>query len=271
MLLRLVLALVLLSAPALAADALTVKRDVAYGVNAAQAMDIYLPQNPVNAPVILMVHGGGWRHGDKTHSNVTTPKAAHYTGLGYIFISTNYRMLPEADVGQQALDVATALAYVQTHAADWGGNPAKIILMGHSAGGHLAALLTASTALQTAAKARPAQALISLDSAGYNIPAMMRMPHLGLYDDAFGGHEDKWKDWSPMHQLSGVTPPMLLVCSTQRFTPCGYAERFAERANKLGGKASVLLQDKTHAEINFMLGADNAYTKDVDAFLKTLN
>lgn len=247
--------------------------NIAYGLNKMQALDVYMPENlGANRPVIIMVHGGGWKHGDKTNAHVITNKTAHFIPNGYVFVSVNYRMLPEADVGKQAEDVAASVAYVQQHAAEWGGDPNHIVLMGHSAGGHLAALVTASAARQTMAGMKPVQATIVLDSAAYNLPAMMRLPHLPLYDEAFGtATAEQLQHWSPVHQLSGVTPPMLLVCSTQRFISCKWAERFAARANELGGKARMLTQDMSHMEINDLLGKDTAYTAAVDEFLSGLH
>ena len=72
---------------------------------------------------------------------------------GFIFISTNYRMLPKTAPMEQIRDVASALAFAQGKASSWGGDPAGFIIMGHSAGAHLAALLAASPAMASRARA----------------------------------------------------------------------------------------------------------------------
>lgn len=71
--------------------------NVPYGPDPEQRMDVYFPTHPVNAPVLFMVHGGAWMIGDKTMSRVVTNKVAHWIPEGYIFISIDYRMLPEAE------------------------------------------------------------------------------------------------------------------------------------------------------------------------------
>lgn len=130
-------------------------RDVRYGTDRRQSMDVYLPQDARNAPVILMVHGGGWRVGDKAMRSVTENKVAHWVRRGFIFVSANYRMLPEADPLAQAEDVARAPAYAQSRAASCGGDPAQFVLMGHSAGAHLVALLSADPGRAFALGAKP--------------------------------------------------------------------------------------------------------------------
>ena len=87
----------------------------------------------------MFVHGGGWSIGDKrTGAGV---KAAHFTAQGWAFASVNYRLVPGATVEQQANDIASAIAFARIHAAENGLDPDRIVVMGHSAGAHLAALV----------------------------------------------------------------------------------------------------------------------------------
>jgi arylformamidase len=132
-----------------------VESDVAYGDDALQKFDVYYGAAFRGAPVILMVHGGGWARGDKTNAKVVTNKVAHCVPAGYVFISVNYRLLPEADPVQQAVDVAHALAFAQRNAARWGGDPTRFVLMGHSAGAHLVALLASDPTIAARAAAVP--------------------------------------------------------------------------------------------------------------------
>ena len=118
--------------------------DIAYGTDPAQRFDVYIPANVKQAPVLFMVHGGGWDSGDKANAASVLNKMQYWTARGYVFISTNYRLLPQADVGQQAQDVAFAISHAQTHASEWGADANRFILMGHSAGAHLVSLVMAS-------------------------------------------------------------------------------------------------------------------------------
>jgi acetyl esterase/lipase len=242
----------------------TVVRDVAYGSDPRQRFDVYLPPHPANAPVLFMVHGGGWRIGDKGVRNVVQNKLDHWAAKGWIFISVNNRLLPAATPLEQEADVARALEVAQQKAAAWGGDPKKFILMGHSAGAQLVALLTAQAPRKTWI------GTVMLDSAALDVPRIMEAPHFRLYDDAFGNDPRQWRSASPFHQLTARTPPILAVCSSLRADSCNQATRFAEKAKSLGTHASVLEEPLTHEQINESLGEANAYTAAVDAFVLSL-
>jgi arylformamidase len=252
------------------ADDAAVLRDVAYGNAPAQRLDVYKPAHAHAAPVIVMVHGGAWMIGDKSNPGVAGRKQAHWAEKGYVFVSVDYRMLPTADPFVQAQDVASALAYVQKHAGDWGGDGARVTLVGHSAGAHLVALLAADPSLAYAQRASAWLGTVALDSAAYSVPRIMTLPHAGFYDRVFGSDEAFWRKVSPLDRLHGRTQPMLLVCSSQRLLSCAQAEAFAKAVNEKGGRAQVLPESLTHAQINAELGGDSDYTRAVDGFLHSL-
>lgn len=257
----------------LALPGVRVLREVPYGTHPRQRFDVYLPPTAVpGAPVLLMVHGGGWAHGDKAMRAVVENKAARWVAGGALLVSTNYRLLPEARPVEQARDVARALAAVQAQAAQWGGDGARVVLIGHSAGAHLVSLLAASPTLAREAGAAPWLGTVALDSAGFDLVRLMRGPHLRLYDQAFGDEPEYWRAASPLHQLRTAGAPLLAVCSSRRRDhPCAQAEAFAVRGRQLGMSVEVLPQPLSHGEINQLLGADGAYTQAVDAFLGRLD
>ncbi|MGA0571456.1 alpha/beta hydrolase [Variovorax sp. VNK109] len=273
LLLALVLGMWLLIAPS--ASARTIE-DLPYGPDRRQRMDVYLPAQPkaasVAAPVILMVHGGAWRIGNKTMGKVTRNKVARWVDKGFIFVSINYRLLPDANPLEQADDVARAVAAAQAAAPGWGGDPKRFILMGHSAGAHLVALLNAAPARATALGAQPWLGTVALDSAVMDVTPVMRARHMRFYDEAFGSDPKFWAAASPQQQWTAGVPPLLAVCSTQRpDRPCAAAERLSRHAAGLGGRVEVLGQDRTHAQINDELGLPGPYTDAVEAFLKSLD
>ncbi|PJI95412.1 alpha/beta hydrolase family protein [Acidovorax sp. 69] len=257
--------------------------DVPYGSDPAQRMDVYVPTSPttgtpslvasaVRAPVIFMVHGGGWRMGDKTMGRVVQEKVARWVPRGFVLISVNYRMLPDAPVAQQERDVQAALMAAQQRAGTWGGDASRFILMGHSAGAHLVALLNARAPQALREGAWPWLGTVSLDSAVMNVPTVMRAPHMPLYDDAFGSDPAYWVALSPYHQWTVGAPPMQMVCSTERADhPCLQADSMARHVRNQGGRAEVLPQDLTHGEINAQLGLDSDYTLAVEAFMRSLD
>ena len=248
-------------------DGVTVVRDVSYGADKQQRFDVYIPKAAANAPVIFMVHGGAWKNGDKAAGRVAENKVAYWSARGFIVISSNYRMLPDADPLTQARDVASAIAEAQAKAASWGGDRDKFILMGHSAGAHLVALLSSSPAL-----AGPLRWLgtVSLDSAALDIEQIMQGRHMRLYDEAFGKEPAYWRSISPYAQLAQAGKPLLAVCSSQRSDSCEQARRYAAKAGRFGTRVQVLAQDLSHMQINETLGQEGAYTQAVDQFIRSL-
>ena len=246
-------------------------RDVAYGTDDRQRMDVYLPQQPVGAPVIFMVHGGAWRVGDKAAQAVVENKVTRWVSKGFIFISTNYRMLPKTGPVEQAHDIVSALATAQGKARSWGGDPSKFILMGHSAGGHLVALLAASPDLALKAGAKRWLGAILLDSAALDVVEIMEAKHSRLFNQAFGGDAAYWRKASPFHVISETATPFLAVCSTHRNDSCPQATRFVTKATSLNVRASILKQPVSHKEINQTLGLEGSYTDAVESFMGALD
>jgi acetyl esterase/lipase len=244
--------------------------DVSYGPDPAQKFDVYIPAGAHNAPVIFMVHGGGWRIGDKTNAGVVEKKLAHWSAKGYVFISINYRMLPNTKPLEQAQDVAKAVATAQAKASEWGADPKKFILMGHSAGAHLVALLASSADLASKQGARPWLGTVILDSATLETEQLMKLPHMPLYDDAFGTDKDYWRATSPYAQLTRNSGPMLAVCSSKRRESCPNAKTFAVKAKAMGVRVEVLEEPLSHGDINKTLGQKSAYTESIDKFVESL-
>lgn len=249
-------------------------RDIPYGNDPAQKMDVYLPAaGPATggaAPVVFMVHGGAWRIGDKAMSRVVDNKVARWLPKGVAFVSINYRMLPQTDPVAQADDVARALAKAQALASSWGADPARFVLMGHSAGAHLVSMLTADPFIATRQRAGGWLGTVALDSAAFDVPRIMQAPHFPLYDSAFGADPAYWRSASPVHRLTGKPLPLLAVCSTQRQDSCAQAREFVALAVQRGSASDVLPVDLKHGEINEYLGQPGVYTERVEHFLKRL-
>ncbi len=215
-----------------------------------------------------MVHGGAWMFGDKSSRGVVGEKLAHWVARGWIFVSVNNRLLPEADPRAQAEDVARAVALVQQRAASWGGDSGRLVLMGHSAGAHLVALLSASPALAAQSGAARWAGTVVLDGAALDVARLMSERHPRFYDRVFGNDAAGWRAASPVEQLGPDAVPMLVVCSTLRLDDsCGQAERFVARLAAAGVRASVHKEALPHNGIDVELGRPGAYTDAVDAFI----
>jgi acetyl esterase/lipase len=239
-----------------------------YGTGPAEAIDVYAPPNAHGAPVIVMVHGGGWRIGDKSSPGVVGNKMTHWLPQGYILVSVNYGLLPDVKVDAQAVSIAKAVANAETHAADWGGDGNKLILMGHSAGAHLVALMSADPSQVAAQGGHAWRGTVVLDSAALDVASVMGKKHPQLYDDAFGSDPAYWAQLSPSVRLKPDAVPMLLVCSTTRpDDSCGQSRAFAAKVKAAGMEAPVQPEVLTHMQIDDNLGKPGAYTDVVDAFI----
>ncbi|MCW5649108.1 MAG: alpha/beta hydrolase [Ramlibacter sp.] len=251
------------------APAVRVLRDVAYGTDARQRFDVYLPAKPTG-PVLFMVHGGAWMIGDKAAPGVVKNKVDYWVkDAGYVLVSANYRMLPKTPPLEQARDVARALAKAQKEAASWGADPGRFVLMGHSAGAHLVTLLNASPNLATELGAQPWRATVSVDSAALDVEQLMQAPHPRLYDRAFGKNPADWRAASPYHVLTPQAGPLLLLCSSRRESSCAQAVHLERKGSPMHLRITIWEQDLSHGDMSSTLGVPGEYTRTVALWIKS--
>jgi len=115
--------------------------DIAYGSDPQHRLDVYVPDEAaaVLSPVVVFWHGGHWRFGDKRDYRFV---GAALAGSGFNAVLPNYRHYPQVKMPGFMDDAARAALWSAAHAGDYGGDPRRLYLMGHSAGAHMAALLT---------------------------------------------------------------------------------------------------------------------------------
>lgn len=111
-----------------------------------QKLDIFAPKDAKNAPVILFVHGGTWMFGDKNFRGRYRPACQYLARQGVVMVAINYRLSPKVKHPEHVKDVARAYAWVRGHIRVYGGDRDRIVLCGHSAGGHLVALFAMADA-----------------------------------------------------------------------------------------------------------------------------
>jgi arylformamidase len=236
-------------------------------------LDLYAPVDGHDLPVLLFVHGGGWKKGDK---NSARPKGNFFATQGFLFASANYRLAPSAQPSEQADDVVAALAWIRDHAAEHGGDPERVFLMGHSAGAHLAAL-AAVDAERLGAVGLSLDSLdgvVLLDGAGYDVPRQINELATGrnkdLYLSVFGEDPSAWPAVSPALRVTAQAAPFLILHVAKRRTSRLQSEGLAAALTAKGGKATVVGLDKTHATINRDVGKDleDPLTAKILAFLK---
>lgn len=222
-------------------------------------------------PVVVFVHGGAWRAGDK---RVGRDKAAWFTQAGFVYVSINYRLAPEHTYPAFTEDVADAIVWLREHAAEFGGDADRIALVGHSAGAHLVTLAATHASLLPERGVDPASlaAVVSLDTAAHEIsPADDRAGRRAMLEHAFGTSAEAHADASPVAHLHAdrATPPMLLVYAAARRESRTANTSFAAQVVELGGTTELLAADKDHAGVNRDLAsAGDAMAEAVLAFLR---
>jgi arylformamidase len=282
-----VAAFLLLGASALAGEP-KVHRDLAYAEpkNERQTLDVYAPAEGKDHPVVFWIHGGGWQTGDKS-SVQDKPQA--FVDRGFVFVSTNYRLLPQVDMETIIRDIAKSLGWVHKHIAEYGGDPKRILVMGHSAGAQLAALVSIDDRYLKA-EGVPFDVLkgcVPVDGDTYDVPAIIetgetrRRVH-GQPQPKFG-HREKFGNDSEKHRnLSAVThvakgkgiPPFLILYVADHPDTSAQAQRLGTVLKDAGIPAKVFgAQETNHSRIDANLGtSDDPATKALFEFVsKALN
>ena len=247
---------------------------IAFGDDERQQVDFYASAKKAGGagpPLVVFVHGGGWSIGTR---KAVQAKPVHFTRNGYAFASTGYRLMPDAPVEEQAGDVGKALQSLRAQAGQLGFDPNRIVVMGHSAGAHLAALI--STDPQYAGDAFSAiQGAVLLDGAGYDVVAQLdgstKVELPGLYKRVFGDDPKRQAAMSPISHVGGPdTASWLILHVDDRPNSTQRSQEFGKALKEAGLSARVLaVSDTDHGRMNRELGTDAGLdqTQAVDAFL----
>src|SRR5690349_20696905 len=262
-----------LPAQAPPAPAVSVTADVDYVPTAEYAakkdrLDVYAPAGAKGAPIVVSIHGGALREGDKA--------AQAYVGqllakAGFVAVVINYRLSPGVSHPAHVEDAAHAVAWARTHAADYGGDPQRLFVIGHSAGAYLAALLALDpkylAAYQMSAKdlkgVVPVSAFFYVDRKGV-APDRPK--------DVWGTDPAAWKAASPASYLRKEVPPMLLLYADgdDEWRRQQQADFLADM-KKAGatGIETRMIAGRTHGSIwSQMKNANDETTSAIIAFLK---
>lgn len=258
------------------AEEMKVRRDVAYAEpkNERQSLDVFAPHAGKDRPVIFWIHGGGWKKGSK--SSVQN-KPQIFTEKGFVFVSTNYRFVPNATVKEMTSDIAKSIRWTHEHAREFGGDPNSIYVMGHSAGAHLAALVCTDDRYLKAEglSLSVLKGCVPIDVSVYDIPKRLResgsVPS-STYVDIFGDTDAMHRELSPVsHVAPGKHIPSFLILHVADRPETNAQSHWLSDKLKEAGVASkvVAAEGKTHGTINSDLGKpDDKPTQELFNFLE---
>lgn len=253
-----------------------------YGSDPLQKLDFWaavVPQGMPRAPLVIFVHGGGWKRGDKRNATGSA-KVDHWLEQGYSVASLNYRLVPANTVEQQAQDVANAVAWLRKNAPKLGFDPDAVVLSGHSAGAHLVALVgTDERYLKEAGLSFAAlRGVMPIDGACYDVPRQMREGGAFMgktYEQAFSTDPERQRALSPYYHAQAPNVPDFLILHVQRPNGVVQAKELQAALAKAGTRAERQEFSGTglkgHAEINRSLGdPDYPATPVVDEWLRQI-
>jgi len=236
-------------------------------------LDVYMPKKGSKSPVILWIHGGNWIGGDKSDVD---KKPEFFTQKGYIFISLNHRLSPEASYMGQTQDLANAIVWIYNNIIHYSGDKSKILLMGYETGAHLAAMVAVDdTYLKDAEGSRSMiKGIVSIDGLGFYIPSLV--PELGNKfregcQKAIGNSKDQWVKASPSVYIKpDVTLPPFLMASSGSVV--SYKADAKIMADKLSTSPTISKMvhypQKSSASLNREIGKDgDKATEDIMRFL----
>jgi acetyl esterase/lipase len=238
-----------------------IRWDVSYlaGGTEKQRLDIYSPPAASGAPILVFVHGGEWAKGDKSEVSF---KPKYLNEQGIVFISMNYRLSGTDRHPAQVNDIAAAVKWIRRHAPEFGGDPAMIVLMGHSAGCHLVTLTGLDPRPFATVGLKPAdlKGIISWSGGAFDLVEKVRGG--GMYATYitlnFGDDPLAWRDASPISHIGDARPfPAFLFASAADGNPASreLSDKMASLIRDKGGDArSLLLAGKTHQAANHEVG-----------------
>lgn len=252
-----------------------VHRDLPYAEpqNKQQTLDIYVPQEGERHPVVFWIHGGGWQRGDKAEVD---SKPQLFIDRGYLFVSTNYRFVPDVTIDEMAGDVAQAIAWVHGHAAEYHADPNQLIVTGHSAGAQLAALVCTDNSYlkHQGLTLSFIRGCVPVDGDTYDVPlqiATVEQRRKEIYGWKFGD-EASQRRLSPItHVAKGrYLPPVLILHVADHPETTAQSNRLVEALTEVGVSAKTFAAEGTdHVKLNADLGQPD--DKPTEAMLEFIS
>jgi acetyl esterase/lipase len=185
-------------------EGVRIERGIVYGSDRGPALDVYRPHGAAPAPVVVFFYGGRWQGGDRRDYSFVGEALA---GRGFVGVLPDYRQYPEVGFPGFVDDAARALAWAIENAATFGGDPARVFVAGHSAGGHIAALLATDARYLAAHGLAPRQLAGAIAIAA----PLDFLPIVDADIAAIFGPPERYAESQPVNFVEGDEPPFLLL------------------------------------------------------------
>lgn len=195
---------------------MVIQRDLSYDDTiAARRFDLFVPETEKPAPLIVMIHGGGWISGDRSMYH---DEATWYAQHGFACVTVGYRLAPLHTFPAAVADIQAFMAYARENGKAHGWNSSQIIALGNSAGGHLSAMAgLAPTRLDTQESAQKADAFVAISAiTDLRNPNDCHYPIAMSFLEQFMGashfeEPERYKAASPLTYVTEDAPPSLLI------------------------------------------------------------
>ena len=220
------------------------------------------------APVLLYVHGGGWVKGDR---GKVYNLPAYARSRGYVLVSVEYRPLSRNTIEGQVADVAKGIKWTRENIAAHGGDPNRIVIMGHSSGAHLVSMVAAKKL------GGSLRGVVANDVQAYDLPAYYQMRNQSMdpvYVRAFGRDRNNWIRQSPVTYVrrgSGYPPFLIMHSGSNGERRKALSRDFAEELRAKGTRVSLFDGGSySHGTIASTIGKSAAVTRALDEFLQSV-
>ena len=255
------------------APALRIVKDIPYSSNPGadpkfNSLDLYLPEGKTNFPLVFFVHGGGWRAGDKADPNFKS-FIETFAKIGIGVASANYRLSPVVKHPAHIEDVSKAFAWLYKNAAQYGIDRNRLFIAGHSAGGHLVALLALDARYLRQQGLSPGviQGVLALNGI-YDVPGF---PEIGVIpsrrEQSFPNDPKIQEEASPIRYVARQAPPFLIeYAENDLFGIREQAMSFYTALQQQGAKAQLAhIPGRTHFSVLAGMGQQLDQVDDVMA------
>ncbi len=208
-------------------------------------LNVFKTRKSKNNPVVIFIHGGSWNEGNK---KIYGFLGRNFAKKGIVTVIPNYTLSPDGSYDTMAKEVAAAIKWTYENIEKYNGNPDQIFLMGHSAGGHLIALV--GTNPKYLENTNLIKGIILNDAAGLDMNSFLEKypPTKNRnYDVTWTKNLENWKDASPIYFLSEKTPPIFMITGTKTYPSIiSQNKDFVEKLNTYQPSVKINYQSKKH-------------------------